>query len=146
MRRAIRGALYQTHRHDLGCPQSNLCAVFTALNQERPCGPDNGCAHFLKPEEPYPEPDTAPRVSFLVKTEAMVNVGCKFGPNDLSYRVWEELIILAQERSRMENAVREQRESAAHVDREAQQKADEARRADKIPAPGISIFPGNSPR
>lgn len=83
-----------------------------------------------------------PRVRHIVRLESMVNVGCKFGPNDLKPDQWRDLIVLAQERNWIDEKVQEHREKA----REEQAKIDkamaEARKASGVPSPGQSLFPG----
>lgn len=82
------------------------------------------------------------RIRMLTRTEQMIAVGCKFGPNDLADDQWRDLIILAEERQAMDTRVRDLEERL----RKEQQKADDAAAAARkqagIPPPGTSLFAG----
>ena len=73
-----------------------------------------GCPKYLKAGVSLGDVRVDPlfvvRLQHLVRLEAMHNVGCTFGPNDLSPYEWDELIVLAQERQRMDEAVRKHRD------------------------------------
>jgi len=143
LRAAIRAVVYETPRHALGCPDDDVCTLFRPLGQQTPCGPDNGCQKWVTCTEPPPEVAAIPRISLLVRIESMVNVGCKFGPNDLSPELWDGLVLLAVERQRMERLIRKQQDTARERERgspEAQHAVNAMRKADHIPPPGESLF------
>ena len=99
-----------------------------------------GCPKYLKAGVPLGDVRVDPlfvvRLQHLVRLEAMHNVGCTFGPNDLSPYEWDELIVLAQERQRMDEAVRKHRDKS----RSADQTVATARKDTGVPAPGASLF------
>lgn len=103
------------------------------------------CPKHLVPVEPDPEAAAGTRLRFLVRVESLINVGCKFGPNDLPASVWDELTVLAIERQRMDRIIMEQRDKArqqdAGVPAGAELEMAKARRETGIPPPGGSIFP-----
>ena len=76
------------------------------------------------------------RLHHLVRLEAMSNVGCQFGPNDLSPYEWDELILLAQERQRMDESVRRHKDKTRSADRTQAV----ARKEAGVPPPGASLF------
>lgn len=71
----------------------------------------------------------------------MVNVGCKFGPNDLRPEQWRDLITLAQERHWMDDKVQEHREVARKEQEKIDKAMAEARKLSGAPPPGQSLFP-----
>ena len=140
LRGAIRSALYQTKKHDLGCPASGECAERSTAGQVVACGSDLGCPRFLLPVEPQVDPRWLPRINLLVRIEGWINVGMKAAPNDLPPRIWDELTILAQERQRMDERVREQRDRIRHKQADEDKKLRAARQLDHLPPPGGTIF------
>lgn len=71
----------------------------------------------------------------------MINVGCKFGPNDLPAHVWDELIAMALERAFVDKLV-ERRRDKRHREESAINKA---RQQTGVPAPGQTIFEHSRP-
>lgn len=140
MRRILRSALFHARKYDLGCPTEAKCAFFRD-QQERAC---EGCPKRLTPVEPLPPPVAGARLRYLTQIESMVAVGCKFGPDDLTPRTWQELIWLRLERDRMDDLIRgaKDREPAAALPAEQQTRQNEIRRIDNIPPPGQSLFRG----
>jgi len=127
LRLAIRTRLYHDRRNSFGCEQ-----------------PDCTCEQHLQLEGLPEEVDhrALTRIRHLTRLESMINVGCTFGPDDLSYEQWSDLIILATERQWMDARIEEQRDRI----RDAKQKADaamtEARKQSGTPPPGQSLFSG----
>jgi hypothetical protein len=81
------------------------------------------------------------RVQYLVRLESLINVGCKFGPNDLPARVWDELLAMALERQFMDALVEHRRERSR-----AQETAiSKARQQTGLPGPGQTIFETSRP-
>lgn len=146
MRGAIRAAVFAAHRYDAGCPKSGFCALHAAVGKELPCGP-RACHKFVGPRlEREPTSPEMVRVRYLVHLESMVNVGCKFGPNDLDPQSWEELICLAMERSRIDRLVTaakdREREGGAPKATPAEAAALRANREQLgVPAAGQSLLP-----
>jgi|PlaIllAssembly_1097288.scaffolds.fasta_scaffold19329_4 hypothetical protein len=122
----MRSALYLTKRDSFGCEK-----------------PDCECPKHLRIDG-LGEPDTTltPRVRHIVRLESMVNVGCKFGPNDLKPDQWRDLIVLAQERNWIDERVQEHREKAREEQAQIDKAMAEARKASGVPSPGQSLFPG----
>jgi hypothetical protein len=81
------------------------------------------------------------RVQFLVRLESLINVGCKFGPNDLAPHVWDELLAMALERQFMESLVDHRRERARAQD----SAVSKARQQTGLPQPGQTIFAHSRP-
>ncbi len=85
--------------------------------------------------------DYGPRISFVLRHESMVTMGCRFQLNDLSPLAWRDLIVLAEERAWMRSRV----EDLRYTLREKRTKEDAAlaksRQDAGIPPPGQSIFP-----
>lgn len=81
------------------------------------------------------------RVSYLTRIESMVNVGCKFAPDDLDPSTWDQLIAVALERQFVEELLRKRREKKGETN--TQQQA--ARRQAGVPAPGGTIFKPTKP-
>ena len=138
----MRRALYQSRKYDLGCPKTGQCSVFQRLGGEKDCGPDNGCQHFLSPAEEIPATWAIRRLVFLTRLESMVNVGCKFAPNDLDPRTWSELVMLALERQRMEDLLRKGRDTKRDKPSPEAEAAFRASRKELgMPEGGGSLFP-----
>jgi hypothetical protein len=72
----------------------------------------------------------------------MINVGCKFGPDDLSPDTWDGLILIARERQKISNKIDDarRRKEPEQLPKEAQKKVDTLRKETGIPPPGQSIF------
>lgn len=81
------------------------------------------------------------RVRFLVRVESTINVGCKYGPNDLAPEVWSDLILLAQERQWMDRLVQAFHRQLSET-KQAEQAALTSLRADAGVSTGRSLFPG----
>lgn len=81
------------------------------------------------------------RVDFLVRTESKINVGCHYGPDDLPAHVWDELIVLSIERSRMDRILEKRRDK----DRGQSAELSKARQATGTPAPGQTLFQHDRP-
>ena len=81
------------------------------------------------------------RVRFLIHIESLVNVGCKYGPDDLPAHVWDELVTLSVERMRLERIIDRRRE------RQRTQNQQEMAARDKAgtPQPGQTLFPSSRP-
>lgn len=145
LRAAFRSVLCENHKLDLGCPTEQKCHLFKNNGGLKACA---GCPkHFKYTELPF-ESAYAPRIKFISRIESMINVGCKFGPNDLAPEIWTELIVLAQERSWVQGEIDRQRrenKEAVQVDPLAQKELDKVRREQGIPPVGQSIF-ANRPR
>lgn len=80
-------------------------------------------------------------MKYLVRLESLINVGCKFRPDDLPPGVWDELIALALERAFVDKLVRQRQEKKSDQDREMSK----ARAATGLPQPGGTIFPTSKP-
>jgi len=144
----VRRALYQSRKHDLGCPKSGVCTLFTQLGETRPCAADNGCKSFVGPAEDPPAASAMVRLSFLTRLSSMVNVGCKFAPNDLDPRTWSELIMVALERQRIDDIIRKGQDRKRDKDKpppEAEKALRESRKALGLPEGGTSLFPQTKP-
>lgn len=144
----MRRALYQFRKYDLGCPKSGQCALFLKLGEKRDCGPANGCKHFLQPVEEVPASWAMRRITFLTRIESMVNVGCKFAPNDLDPRTWSELIMMALERQRMDDLLRKGKDAQSRKDKptpEAEAALRVSRKELGMPETGTSLFPQTRP-
>lgn len=151
LRATIRVTLYEVYKHELGCPKSGECKVLSSFGKKEPCGPDKGCENYFNLSLPPLDDSYLRRMKHLIRLESMINVGCKFGPNDLLPDDWDGLIVLAQERQWMHTKLDEARDKRDKkgkdhpVDSEAQKKIDEQRKELGIPAPGQSIFPRSRP-
>ncbi len=81
------------------------------------------------------------RIQFLVRVESMINVGCKFGPNDLPMHVWDELQAMALERQFVDQLIDRRRER-----RRKQEHAESSARSQTgLPQPGQTIFQTSKP-
>jgi hypothetical protein len=71
----------------------------------------------------------------------MINVGCKYGPNDLEPSTWDHLIVLASERAFVDRILDRRR------DRNKRDEAgvNRARQQGGLPLPGQTIFPTSKP-
>jgi hypothetical protein len=81
------------------------------------------------------------RIQFLVRVESLINVGCKYGPNDLPARVWDELVTMALERQFVDRVIDQRR---ARNQRQ-EQAMGKARQQTGLPNPGGTIFPTQHP-
>lgn len=90
-----------------------------------------------------PEYDSAwmYRVRYLIWVESLVNVGCKFRPDDLAPDVWDQLMALSMERSFLDRLIEERREKQHKED----VAINKARAATGHPPPGGTIFPHSKP-
>jgi hypothetical protein len=93
------------------------------------------------PELPPHDPDLRRRIGFLIRLESMVNVGCKFGPNDLTPDTWDQLVALALERQFVQGLLDRRREKKG----ETEHRNKEAHRQTGIPAPGGTFFKSKIP-
>lgn len=129
-RLAVRQVNYRERRHvgcelDCQCPEGCTCPhhlVIDGLSDELPDAVVMG------------------RIAHLVRLEAMINVGCKFGPNDLAPDQWSQLIVMAEERNWMEKRIDQFRERQRKGQREIDKALSKGRKELNIPAPGGSIF------
>ena len=81
------------------------------------------------------------RIQFLLRIESLINVGCKFQPDDLPMHVWDELIAMALERQFVDRIVDKRRSRHRQQDRALQQ----ARKQTGLPPPGGTIFKHSKP-
>lgn len=81
------------------------------------------------------------RVHFLIRVESLINVGCKFRPDDFPAHVWDELIALALERAFVDRLVDQQRRRS----QEQEHQLSRARAATGVPPPGGTIFKTTHP-
>jgi hypothetical protein len=88
-----------------------------------------------------------PRVRHVLRLESMINVGCKYGPDDLAPEVWDELIALSMERAWVDKHLVHDRKKPEDEGLSADeiQKRDKVRRESKIPPAGGTIFPQRKP-
>lgn len=139
---SIRALLVEQHKYDLGCPTEQKCSLYKNHGQEKAC---EGCPKKLKISAPELDIDVLPRIKYLLRIEGMVNVGCNFGPDDLSPETWDELIVLHRERNKVRDQIAEQRKRAneehPNLGPEAQKLIAEQRRELGIPPPGVPILP-----
>jgi hypothetical protein len=87
---------------------------------------------------PLPEYDQLllSRVAFLFRVEGMINIGCKYGPNDLAPDVWDHLLVLGSERAFVDRVVDGRRDKHRQDDQQLQK----ARSQTGTPAPGGTLF------
>ena len=90
-----------------------------------------------------PEHDTAlfPRVRYLIWTESMINIGCHYGPGDLTPETWDQLLTLNLERSFVDRLVQHRRDTK----QEDEVNVGKARAQTGIPGPGGNIFTPSKP-
>lgn len=93
------------------------------------------------------EPPVHDRVGFrwiqhLIRLESLINVGCHFGPDDLSPETWDGLIAMALERQFIDRLVEKRREQR----KKFEDGLDKARAATGVPPPGQSLFSGKKRR
>jgi hypothetical protein len=93
------------------------------------------------PTLPEYDPEMMVRVAYIMRVEAMVNVGCKYGPNDLDPSTWDHLLILASERAFVDRVVDARREKHKHSDAGMAK----ARQVTGAPAPGGTLFKPSHP-
>ncbi len=94
----------------------------------------------LQPVEDYPSPAAIPRIRLVTWIESLVAAGCQLQLNDLHPRLWEDLATLKSERNRFEREVIEQKTKNRAEQRAEDRARNDARKIDKIPAPGVSLF------
>lgn len=123
-RLTVRSALYAEKRDSFGCQV-----------------PGCSCPRHLRLGLPDPDPRCLLRLRHIVRLESLIQVGCKFGPNDLTPDQWRDLIILAQERNWIDERVQAHREQLRKEQEQIDRALAEARRQSGIPPPGQSIFP-----
>lgn len=114
-----------------------------------PCGVEAGCPNLLTPVEPPADPVFYRRLGYLTKLESLVNVGCAFGPNDLDPRTWNELIMFAMERQRMDEKVRKAQDRKADRGKAPPEQETAFRAARKelgVPEAGASLFSSTTKR
>jgi hypothetical protein len=93
------------------------------------------------PTLPEYDPEMMVRVAYIMRVEALVNVGCKYGPNDLAPDVWDHLLILAAERAFVDKVVEGRRDKGKRSDAEMAK----ARQVTGAPAPGGTLFKPSRP-
>lgn len=147
LRGAIRASLYLLHRRDLGCPTEESCDLFKTGGGFAAC---EGCPKWLNvpgipPDGPQIDSLCSARLAHLVRLESMVNVGCKFAPDDLSPQEWDELIVLSQERNWMSEHIRKRKDGEKQQQREVQKTVEAVRKDAGVPPPGGSLFPRKKP-
>lgn len=81
------------------------------------------------------------RIQYLVRLESLINVGCKFGPDDLPARVWDELLAMALERQFVDTLVEWRRDRQ----RAQERSVSKARQQTGLPGPGQTIFEHSRP-
>jgi len=118
---------YLRERNEFGCDRD-------------PCT----CRRHLR----YPDLDDAPdarllpRLRHILRVEGMITVGCKFGPDDLEWGQWQDLMVVHQERHWVQEQARALRDTIRDETREANAGMAEVRQAAGIPGPGQSLFGG----
>lgn len=95
--------------------------------------------HGLEP--PRHDRTAMARVHYLMRLESLINVGCKFRPDDLPASVWDELIAMALERAFVDKLVDQQREKHRREDTAMSK----ARAATGTPPPGQTMFKTSKP-
>jgi hypothetical protein len=125
VRLAIRSTLLRSHADEFGCETAEC-----------------GCSKHLRIDLREPHMLGYRRVRFIVRIESMVNVGCKFGPNDLAPEVWEDLIIMGQERQYMDRLVALFREQLTKDTQDEERALSELRKEQGLPGKGGSLFSG----
>lgn len=93
------------------------------------------------PTLPEHEPSLTPRLMFLLRIESYINVGAKYGPNDLEPQTWDHLLVLASERAFMDRLLDKRREGRRGNDAAMQK----ARQQTGLPAPGGTLFAHSKP-
>jgi hypothetical protein len=137
----MRAVLYERHKYDLDCPTEEKCHLFANHGGYKAC---SGCPKELKVKPPELDERYLPRVKYLARIDNMISIGCKFGPNDLPPEVWDQLILLAQERSWIREKVDKQknkRDPNSGLSKEGKAALEKQRKELGVPAPGQSIFP-----
>jgi len=127
----------------LGCPKSGICEVYKTSEKEIPCSEAIDCKKHLKMFLPNTTDAGIKRANYFFRIESMINVGCKFAPDDLSPDTWDGLIMIARERQRIMNLVDDQRRKGDENEKlppEQQKRVAEVRKEMKIPPPGKSVF------
>lgn len=136
LRGALRATFYQAHKYDLGCPTESQCDLY-ARTQEAACA---SCPKHLTPVEVMDPVWANQRIRFLFRLESLITVGCTFHASDLPPRVWDELVLLKMERTRIDGLVLAQKSAVTAQQRETEKAKASARKQSNIPAPGQSIF------
>lgn len=91
------------------------------------------------------DPVVMTRLRHLIRLESMVHVGCRFLPDDLTPREWDELITLAQERQWVDEQIRKQQDRQHHAEHSVESSLDAGRKELGIPPVGGSLFPREKP-
>jgi hypothetical protein len=81
------------------------------------------------------------RVQFLLRLESLIQIGCKYQPDDLPPRVWDELLAMALERQFVDRLVEHRRAKG----RREEQAVNKARQATGLPPPGGTVFTPSKP-
>lgn len=141
LRGTIRSFLYERHKYDLGCPTEVKCHLYQNSGGEKAC---ELCPKHLKIIEPGRDPNYLSRVRFITRVEAMIAVGCKFGPSDLDPETWDHLIVLHTERNwilkKLEDQRKEARDPHPWLGEEGKKALEQHRNEKGIPGPGQSLF------
>lgn len=128
LRLVLRAMLYARERHGFGCDK-DPCDCRRHLRLDIP---DTFDARFI------------PRVKHITRLESLINIGCKFGPNDLEPDQWRDLVILATERQWIQQRVQEFRDTLRGQDANVADAQKAVRQAAGLPAPGQSLFSGGA--
>lgn len=107
-------------------------ALYEALHPEHP---------YLLPVEEKPNPVAIRRLRLVFWLESLIGAGCHFDNSDLPISIWEALAYVKSERNRFERLIMEQRSEQSKRDAALKRAQADARKLDKIPGPGQSIFP-----
>ena len=92
---------------------------------------------------PLPDYDgtLAPRVMYLLRVEALIEVGCTYSPNDLEPQTWDHLLILSSERAFVDKIMDRHRDRQ----REHSKAMGKARAVAGTPPPGATLFKPSKP-
>ncbi|HET9562679.1 MAG TPA: hypothetical protein VFP01_11265 [Propionibacteriaceae bacterium] len=93
------------------------------------------------PSLPECDPELFTRVALLFRLEALINIGLKYGPDDLEASTWDHLLILASERAFVDRILDGRRDKHRQDDQMMQR----ARSASGTPAPGGTLFKPTRP-
>lgn len=126
----VRQVYYHKERDGFGCDRE-----------------DCGCRKHLR----FPDLDAMatetglfPRFRHILRLEGMINVGCKFSPNDLEWDQWRDLQVVSIERQWIQEQVRELRDTLREDTKQAHEGMAAARQAAGVPGPGQSLFGGKA--
>lgn len=94
-----------------------------------------------------PEHDTTllVRVRYLIWVESMINIGCHFGPDDLTAATWDQLFVLNIERSFVDRLVEHHRDKDRQQQDGLQDGLNKARAHSGAPPPGGTMFSHSRP-